>query len=108
MPIENLRFQWSHLSGDSSVGYQYGFQSVFKNLPNVSMVFKLCVLKCFQIMCLKVFSEVLIGFNAFQIMCFKVFSKFPIGFNGFQIVFFQNVFQSVFKLCVSKCFQNSS
>ena len=27
------------------------------------------------------------------------------GFNGFQIVCFQNVFQSVFKLCVSNHFQ---
>ena len=47
------------------------FQSVLKNLPNVSMVFKLCVSKCFQ--------------------------NSPIGFNVFQIVCFQNVFQSVFK-----------
>ena len=97
VPIENLRFQWSHLSGDSSVGYQYGFQSVFKNLPNVSMVFKLCVSKCFQIMCFNVFSKVLIGFNGFQIMCFKVFSKFSHRFQWFS--------NCIFSKCVSKCFQ---
>ena len=47
----------------------------------------------------------------FKMMCFKVFSKFLMGFNVFQNCVFQSVFkiphrfQWFSKLCVSKCFQ---
>ena len=79
------------------------------------MVFILCVSKCFQIVCFKVFQKSPICFNGFQIVCFqimcfkvfskishrfqwfscfqfmsfKVFSKFLIGFNGFHIKCFK-------------------
>ena len=91
------------------------FQSVFKNLPNVSMVFKLCVSKCFQIMCSKVFSKFshrfqwfsncmfskcvskcfqksLIDFKLFSNYMFQSVFKFLIGFNGFQIMCFKVFF----------------
>ena len=90
------------------------------------MVFKWCISKCFQksptcfngfqMMCFKVFSKILYGFQwfsncmfskcaskCFQIVCFKPFSNYI-----FQSVFFFKIhhrFQSVFKLCVSMVFK---
>ena len=50
----------------------------------------------FKVMCFKVFSIFLIGFNGFQIMRFTkcvyiVFSNFPIGFKEFSNYVVQNV-----------------
>ena len=93
------------------------FQTVFKNLPQVSMVFKLYVFKmCFKVFSNCVFQSVfkiphrfqsvfkLCTFKmCFQMMCFKVFSKISSRFQWFS----NYVFQSIFKLCVSNCFQKS-
>ena len=109
-------------NGFQIVCFQNVFQKCFQKSPIgfkvfskfLIMVFKLCISKCFQIMCFKVFSKISHRFQCFQIVCFKVFSKFLTGFNAFQTVCFIvfskfltgfNAFQIVFSKWVSKCFQ---